>query len=139
MKITKQELIDLDACKSGLNRFIKQTNDTNEPVEIASLVGGENTIGDLTWLAIKICDKQDLIKFSCKCALINVELIKPYTDKYDLIVGFLNNPSNGDADAARDACSDVRAAARADNDAVTLINEESKVLVNQYLKELFAK
>jgi hypothetical protein len=92
MKITKQQLIELNACERGLERFIEQTDDTDKPVEIVSLIGGENTIGDLTWLAGKICDKKDIIKFVCKCALINIELIKPYTDKYDLIVGFLNNP-----------------------------------------------
>ena len=92
MKITKLQLQKLNACKDGLNRFITQTNNTDQPVSIVSLIGGENTISDLLWLYSEIYDTKDIINFSCKCALINIELIKPYTDKYDLIVGFLNNP-----------------------------------------------
>ena len=40
MKITKQELKDMGACTGGLERFITQTNNTDDAVEVASLVGG---------------------------------------------------------------------------------------------------
>ena len=53
MKITKQQLIDFKAREEGLKRFINQTDNTNEPVLISSLVGGENTIDDLIWIADK--------------------------------------------------------------------------------------
>src|SRR5688572_295494 len=41
-----------------------------------------------------------LIRFACDCALDNIKLIKPYTDKYDLIVDFLKNPTARAAYAA---------------------------------------
>jgi hypothetical protein len=100
MKITKQRLVELNACKDGLDRFISQTNDTDKPVSIVSLIGGENTIGDMTWLASELRDKQNLVKFACKCSLINIKLVKPYTDEYDFIIDFLNNPSDAAAHTA---------------------------------------
>lgn len=113
MKISKRELIDLEACSAGLKRFIKQTSNTEESVKVISLVGmGAVTTCDLLWLAGKKLPKEKIIKFACDCALLNIELIKPYTDKYDLIVEFLNNPT--DCDIAADAfiaARDVRAAA----------------------------
>ena len=51
MKITQNELIRLGACQPGLDRFRKQTNDTDQPVEIISLIGGRNTTADMLWLA----------------------------------------------------------------------------------------
>ena len=93
MKITKEELIKLDACEEGLNRFITQTNNTDEPVEVSSLVGGENNYGDLLWLAGEKLPKDRIVRFACDCALLNIEKIKPYTDKYEIIVKFLSNPT----------------------------------------------
>jgi hypothetical protein len=62
-----------------------------------------------------------LLKFSCACALVNIELIKPYTKDFDFILEFLENPTKEKvraaaraayaADAAADAAA--RAAARA--------------------------
>lgn len=52
--ITKQRLIDIETPLDGLSRFIKQTNDTNEEVNIIDLIGGENTTDDLFWLAGKL-------------------------------------------------------------------------------------
>jgi len=48
-----------------------------------------------------------LRKFARNQALINIELIKPYTDKYDLIVRFLvtGKDANNAADAAASAAS----------------------------------
>lgn len=89
MKISKQELIEMGACKSGLERFIEQTNDTDKAVDVADLVGGLNTYSDLLWLADKKLSHERIIRFAKDCALINIKLIKNYTDKYDLIVEFL--------------------------------------------------
>jgi len=108
MKISKNELIEISACKEGLERFIKQTGGVETPVEVVSLVGGENTYGDLLWLAGKTLDRSKIVRFACDCALLNIEKIKPYTDKYDLIVNFLNDP--GDTAAARAAARTADAA-----------------------------
>lgn len=98
--ITKAQLIAWNACEDGLDRFIGQTGGTDKPVEIISLIGGKNTIGDLVWLAQKMFGTGRIRKFACDCALINVELIKPYTDKYDLIADWLKDPTGKDAMAA---------------------------------------
>lgn len=102
MKITKQELKNFGACQEG---FIIQTNNTDEPVEIVSLIGGENTVSDLLWLAGEILSKEKIIRFACDCALLNIGLIRPYTNDFNLIQDFLNNPSQNDA-----ACTAARAA-----------------------------
>ena len=123
MKITKAELIELGACEEGLDRFITQTNDTDEPVEVSSLVGGENIYSDLLWLAGKKLPTERIVRFVCDCALINIEKIKPYTDEYEIIVKFLSNPTGGAhvataattaATTAAAAAAAVRAAARTD-------------------------
>ena len=111
MKITKAELIELAACRNGLNRFIAQTNNTDEPVEVSSLVGGKNTHEDLLWLAGKKLPKDRIVRFACDCALLNNKLIEPYTYKYDLIVEFLRNPTAARAGARTAARAGVRATA----------------------------
>lgn len=105
MKITKSELIEMGACQPGLKRFIKQTKGTNDAVEVSSLIGGENTYSDFLWLAGKKLSKERIVRFACNCALINIEKIKPFTDKYDLIIDFLNNPTDAATCAAYDAYS----------------------------------
>lgn len=118
MKITKQELKNFGACQEGFKRFIIQTNNTDEPVEVISLIGGKNTVSDLLWLAGKILSKEKIVRFACDCALLNIELIRPYTNDFNLIQDFLNNPSqNVAARAARAAYDAARAAARAACDA----------------------
>jgi len=114
MKISKQQLKSMKACEDGLGRFIEQTNNTYELVDVLSLIGGKNTVGDLIWLAGETLSKEKLLRFTCDLTLINIDKIKPYTDRYDLIVEYLMNPT-----AARAA--DVYAAAlyvTADADAV---------------------
>ena len=113
MKISKAELVKLSACGDGLRRFIKQTNGSEESIEVADLVGGENTCGDLLWLAGKKLPEERIVRFACDCALINIEKIKPYTDKYDLIVGFLTNPTARTADDAAHAARTAADAAYA--------------------------
>ncbi len=103
MKISKSELIEMNACNEGLERFIKQTGGVETAVEVVSLIGGENTYGDLLWLAGKILAKSKIVRFACDCALLNIEKIKPYTDDYDLIVNFLNDPGDDAGYAARAA------------------------------------
>ena len=103
VKITKQELKNFGACQEGFKRFIIQTNNTDEPVGIISLIGGENTVSDLLWLAGKILSKEKIVRFACDCALLNIELIRPYTNDFNLIQDFLNNPSQNAARAARAA------------------------------------
>ena len=111
MKISKSQLVSMNACIDGLERFIAQTNNTNEPVEVLSLIGGKNTISDLAWLAGETLPKEKIVRFACDCALINIELIKPYTDKYDLIVNFLKNPESMGSYAAYANAASARAAA----------------------------
>ena len=113
MKITKQELKNFGACQEGFKRFIIQTNNTDEPVEIVSLIGGENTVSDLLWLAGKILSKEKIVRFACDCALLNIELIRPYTNDFNLIQDFLNNPSQNAARAAYAAARAAYAAANA--------------------------
>ena len=93
MKISKQQLIDMKACEDVLERFIEQTNNTDELVDVLSLIGGKNTVYDLVWLAGETLPKEKLVRFVCDLALINIEKIKLYTEKYDLIVEFLMNPT----------------------------------------------
>jgi hypothetical protein len=111
MKINKQQLIEMNACADGLKRFISQTNNTDESVDVLSLIGGKNTIDDLIWLAGKTLSKDKIVRFACDCALINIELIRPYTDKYYQIVEFLQNPDSANAYAAAEAADDAAYAA----------------------------
>lgn len=55
--------------------------------------GGKNTYGDILWLIGKFTTKKRLMRFACDCALVNIELIKPYIDDYELIKDFLVSPS----------------------------------------------
>ena len=92
----------MNACNGVLERFIEQTNNTDDRVDVASLVGGKNSYSDLLWLAGKKLPKDRIVEFACDCALINVELIKPYCkeEDYDLIIEFLSNPALDAFDAA---------------------------------------
>jgi len=114
MKTKKHELIAFDACQHGLDRFIEQTNNTEADVDVASLVGGKNTYSDILWLLNgKGVSTDRIVRFSCDCALINIDLIKPYTDKHDLIVEFLKNRVGNNARAADSAAYAADSAAYA--------------------------
>lgn len=67
MKISYKELVKMNACYDGLERFEEQVGNTRNSVEICDLIGGENTISDLTWLAAKIIPKVELVEFYIKC------------------------------------------------------------------------
>ena len=122
MKITKQQLIEFNACKDGLARFVQQTNNTDEVVDVATLVGGYNTYNDLLWLAGKTIDKDRIVRFACDCALINIDLIKPYTDQINLISQFLRDPTS-DAAAAYAAADTAYAADQVNKLLVDMFNE----------------
>ena len=130
MKISKQELIELNACEDGLTRFIEQTNGTDEPVDVVSLIGGVNTIEDLLWLAGECLDKKDILVFTIKCA----QLVSHLNDNprvqtaIDAAQSWVDNPCEETRQAAADAAD---AAVYADTAA------ESKNKINEYLKELF--
>ncbi len=66
MRISKKQLkswsVESIQC-SLLDRFIDQTNDTEEAVEISSLIGGKNTIGDLMWIAANLNMSNQLTYF----------------------------------------------------------------------------
>lgn len=121
MKITKQELKDFGACQDGFKRFVNQTNNTDEPVDVVSLIGGCNTVSDLLWLAGKTLAKEKIVRFACDCALLNIEKIRPYTNDYNLIVDFLNTPT-ADAAYAADA-ADAADAAKINKLLVKLFSE----------------
>ncbi len=91
MKISTQELVKMGACPSGLKRFIKQVNGSDEEVEVLSLIGGENTTSDLLWGAGETLSKDKIVAFACDLALINIDKIKPYTDDFELIVEALKS------------------------------------------------
>ena len=55
--------------------------------------------------------RERLIKCACDCALINIDLIKPYTEKFELIKNFLANPENFDAVAVWAAAANADDAA----------------------------
>ena len=60
----------------------------------------ETTKAHILWLVSKHQTRERIVRFACDCALINIELIKPYTDKYELILGFLRNPTDNEATVA---------------------------------------
>ena len=109
IKITIQQLIQLGTDDAVLNAFIEQTNDTDKPVDLASLVGGKIPIEDLAWLSCVLCTSPEqrvkMIRCVKDCALINIELIKPFVTKrdYNSIVKFLGNDVRFASDAVRQA------------------------------------
>jgi len=90
--ITKSQLSCLPNSGDVTKRFIEQTNNADEPVEIISLYGGKNTIGDLCWLAYAVCEPKKIDKFIKDLALVNVASIKDYCNgnDYDTVIKFLN-------------------------------------------------
>lgn len=127
MKITKQQLIELSACEDGLARFIEQTKNTDELVDVASLVDGVNITSDLVWLAVKTIRDKRVVKFACDCALLNIEKIKPYTDEYDMIVKFLKDRVGGQIGANRVLHSVTQARRRAYDTHTTEVNTNKSV------------
>ena len=100
MKIStnKTELRQLDACNTGYKTFVEAHG--NKDAKLSQCLDS-NGWSDVWWLISKtynqFTDEQnhDLRVYSCQKALINIEKIKPYCDDcdYDLIVSYLNNPT----------------------------------------------
>ena len=115
MKIRKSELIEMGACKSGLKRFIAQTNNTNDHVDVLSLIGGKNTTNDLCWLAFKKIGKKSVVEFAVKCAkeVLHLTDAKEAKSAIEAAERWIENPTKDNKDAASAACDDAYAAAAA--------------------------
>ncbi|MFT6347048.1 MAG: hypothetical protein ACJAYB_000029 [Psychromonas sp.] len=66
--ITKQKLLNLGAHQGLISRFIEQTGNTDQPVDILSLIGAENATDDLLWLAGQTLPKIKIVQFAVECA-----------------------------------------------------------------------
>ena len=66
--INKQQLKDLNACQSGLERFITSTKYTECDVCVIDLISTDVTTSDLIWLAGKILPKKKIVQFAVDCA-----------------------------------------------------------------------
>lgn len=106
MRITKQELIKMKASRMLLGDFIDQMKDTDEPVDVGSLIDGKITYGSFLWLAGNTLTRERIVRFACDCALMNVELMKPYTENYNMIVEFLKNPTAHPIETVRGTVED---------------------------------
>ena len=104
LTITKKQLIEFGAYEDGLARFMTRLNNTDEAVEIASLVegkttlvGGKNKIAEILWIAKKLGLKDKIRIFALKCARL-VELIEEFRKETiecnDAIETYLNNKNN---------------------------------------------
>lgn len=89
--ITKIQLEDMGAPYDLIARFTEQTDGVESPVEISSLVGGCNRVKDFIWFVENLLTKKGIVKFTCKYTLLSINVIRPYTDKYELIVEYLQN------------------------------------------------
>lgn len=92
MKTNKQELRDLGACEPGYKRFLEQTECTDDDVDVASLVGGENSCGDILWYLGYRLSKDRLYKFMRDCAILCVDNIREEDGK-QAILEFLKSPN----------------------------------------------
>ena len=88
--ITAEELRELEACEGGYVTFVKKNG--SEATYLEALES--NGIGDLLWYFdhtgnLSKEQRTDLQKLINGYALVNIELIKPYIQEYDVIVSFL--------------------------------------------------
>lgn len=94
MRITKQELIDSGASQEQIVLFVQNTNNTDEPVLISSLLDGDiYSMYLVIWIASKVLDTSKMVRFHCDLTLMYIHLLKPHTEKYNDIVDFLKNPT----------------------------------------------
>jgi len=101
--ITKQQLIDWRACDEGLQKFIKQTNNTDDPVSIVSLIGGENKIDDIGWLARELGLTNQLRWFALKCARLVEHLSTEAKECNDASERYLIDKSDKNREVLHDA------------------------------------
>jgi hypothetical protein len=107
IKITLETIREHHPCADGWKK-VKAAND-DQPFPVSSILDS-NGLDDTLWVLRCLPEHNQLWrKFACWCALENIELIKPYTDKYDLIVDYLNNP---DADSAYNVARAVHGVVR---------------------------
>jgi len=74
MKTTINEVMKFSPCTSGIKNLIRQVGadyDKDKPIDVASLVGGENVLSDITWLLAKMGEKNILIEL----AIYSAELV----------------------------------------------------------------
>ena len=130
MIITKDELIELEACEEGLETFVEANGESATIVEALD----SNGVEDIFWYLerVDLTEKQeaDLRGFAKSEALLNIELIKPYcsdTD-YELILDYLKSDSLGlsKAAAAESAAWSARAAARSEREAAESAAESAR-------------
>ena len=112
--INKQQLEDLNACLSGLKRFIAATDNTAYDIDVIDLIGSDVNTSDLLWLAGEILPKKKIVQFAVDCAEsvvhlgINKELAQNCIDAAKAVI---ENDNETTRDAARAAAT--RDAARA--------------------------
>lgn len=85
--ITAEELRELDACENGYKNFVQKNG--SEATYLEALES--NGIDDLLWYfdeTDKLTDsqKKDLQQLDEELSTVSIELIKPYTDKYDVFL-----------------------------------------------------
>lgn len=97
--ITKEKLFEMKDDITFREEF-EYEKDLDKPISIISLITGDSKTGfhsttEFLWLAGEILPREKIVIFACDCALINVELIKPYVTEeyYKYIINFLNNPT----------------------------------------------
>lgn len=107
MKISLQQLHDMQACQEGIARFKRHTSNTQEPVDVATLVSKYHTYLDLLWLAEATVSPGRLCKLVSDSALLNLELVKPYVSDVDyevILQGIKTNRSDSTLDSIISAC-----------------------------------
>mgnify|MGYP003669435813 CR=1 FL=1 len=139
MKTTINKIKSLKPCLSGYQNLLDQLGagfGEDREFKVSSLVGGENSISDITWLLGKTKNKRALVEF----AVFSAELVLPIYEKINdskapreaiaLVRKWLNNESSvtkkelraaayaaADAAAYADAAAAAYAAAYASADA----------------------
>ena len=119
MKTTINKIKTLNPCASGYHNLFNQLGtdfDKDAEFELSSLVGGKNTINDITWLLGKTDNKRALVEF----AVFSAELVLPIYEKMndskapretiELVKKWLNDESSVTKQELRDAAYAAAAA-----------------------------
>lgn len=112
MKISKQELAGLGACASFLERFIRETNNTDGQVDIASLIVSNNGVSDWLWLAGKILPKERIVQFAVNCAKMmgRFSYDQRFATAIEAAENWISNPTEENRLKAREAATLASAA-----------------------------
>ena len=114
--INKQQLEDLNACLSGLKRFIAATDNTAYDIDVIDLIGSDVNTDDLLWLAGKILPKKKILRFAVDCAesVIHLSNNKESSQNcIDAAKAVIENDNETTRDAARAAAAHNAAAGAA--------------------------